>query len=340
MRAPLVSIISPTYNHERYIAECIESVIAQTFEAWEMLIMDDGSSDGTREIAESYALKDPRVKYHYQENVGPFRLGETYNKALSLSKGEFIAILECDDVWSAEKLGKQVAILKNDPTSVLTWSKAFNSRENIHDILKVQPDEEQSAHKDQFNNDPPGIIARSLFFGNYLPALTILIRKEALLNIGGFQKHPNLALVDHPTLLHLCWQGKFHFDDSILGTYRRHGKQITKKYALESLESMNSYLLHYFDSLDSAQKKVLNMTKDNIIALFHTREMAVRSVYARRCLTSKDFKEAREEYSKVILYPHTFNALWRLRSLVGWTLSFLKLDVEWLAKILGKRYYK
>jgi len=106
--ASLVSVITPTYNHERFIAQCIESVLAQTYGHWEMIIVDDGSTDHTASIAEEYAKKDHRIKVIRQANNGIFRLAETYNKALGLANGELIAILEGDDTWQNTKLEIQV----------------------------------------------------------------------------------------------------------------------------------------------------------------------------------------------------------------------------------------
>jgi len=96
---PLVSVISPTYNHGRYITDCIESVQNQTYTNWEMIIVDDGSSDNTLETAKALAQQDNRIKVFTQENIGIFRLGETYNFALSKASGKYTAILECDDIW-------------------------------------------------------------------------------------------------------------------------------------------------------------------------------------------------------------------------------------------------
>lgn len=112
---PLVSIISPTYNHEKFIADCIDSVLAQTYSNWEMIIIDDGSTDGTFRVATEYAQKDPRIKPFTQKNIGIFRLGESYNFALSQCQGKYIAILECDDVWLPEKLSLQTEVLEQHP---------------------------------------------------------------------------------------------------------------------------------------------------------------------------------------------------------------------------------
>ena len=85
MSAPLVSIITPTYNHEKYIGDCIRSVQDQTYTNWEMIIVDDGSTDRTFTIAQTSADSHDRIKLCTQKNLGIFRLGETYNFALALS---------------------------------------------------------------------------------------------------------------------------------------------------------------------------------------------------------------------------------------------------------------
>ena len=82
MEPILVSIITPTYNHEKFIGNCIESVLAQTYPYWEQIIVDDGSNDDTGKIIASY--KDKRIKYIKQKNKGIWKLKETYNKALDI----------------------------------------------------------------------------------------------------------------------------------------------------------------------------------------------------------------------------------------------------------------
>jgi glycosyltransferase involved in cell wall biosynthesis len=336
----LISIISPTYNHEKFIEECLNSVLAQTYPNWEMHIMDDGSTDKTGEIAVSFAARDARIHYHYQENIGVHRLHETYNKALKLCKGDYVAILECDDTWFPDKLERQVLALEENPACVLAWSSAYNSRLEIHSILKTQPDKEQWAHRSDFENNPIGRIAHSIYFGNYIPALTIFMRKTTLLEIGGFQYLENLPLIDQPTLLQFSLKGTFYFDEKPLGTWRRYTGQTTKKLSLDILEGVKKYVYHHFDSLSELQKKVVGLKREDITRHFYTMEMSGRSTYARACLMRKEFAQARVQYLHVIFFPHTFNFMWRLRSLVGYLMSLLGMDVELLAKTLGKRHYK
>ena len=102
---PLISIITPTYNHANYMEKCIESVLEQDYANWEQIIIDDEYTDDTPNIISEF--DDERIIYIKQDNIGIQNLNKTYNKALNLSKGEYIAILEGDDYWPDYKLGEQ-----------------------------------------------------------------------------------------------------------------------------------------------------------------------------------------------------------------------------------------
>lgn len=104
----LVSIIMPAYNCERFIAEAIRSVLAQTYTEWELLIVDDCSTDKTAEVVASF--HDPRI--HYQRNEQNMGAALTRNKAIREAKGRYIAFLDADDTWLPEKLEKQIAFMQ------------------------------------------------------------------------------------------------------------------------------------------------------------------------------------------------------------------------------------
>lgn len=108
----LVSIIVPVYNVKKYIIATIESVKAQTYEHWELLLIEDGSTDGTKELIETYLQEqaDDRIVFHaVPENVGA---AEARNLGMDISKGRFVAYLDSDDLWEKDKLQKQVAFMK------------------------------------------------------------------------------------------------------------------------------------------------------------------------------------------------------------------------------------
>lgn len=103
-----VSIITPCYNSQRYIGETIESVLAQTYSNWEMIIVDDGSTDHSAEVVKSYC-KDGRIQYISQENEGS---SSARNHAIRCAKGQYIALLDADDIWMPNFLEKQIAFMK------------------------------------------------------------------------------------------------------------------------------------------------------------------------------------------------------------------------------------
>lgn len=112
MSSPLVSVITPSYNAEKFIQETINSVIGQTLTDWEMIIVDDCSSDGTRSILQKNAATDPRIKVIFlEENSGA---AVARNTALNNAKGDFLAFLDSDDLWKPEKLEKQVAYMQEN----------------------------------------------------------------------------------------------------------------------------------------------------------------------------------------------------------------------------------
>ncbi|EGQ8295098.1 glycosyltransferase [Vibrio parahaemolyticus] len=117
-----VSIVVPTYNVERLIGFTIDSVINQSYKNWELLLVDDCSSDNTKELLQKYAQKDNRIKCHFSsENLGA---GGARNVGLSIATGRFIAFLDSDDLWSPNKLERQISFMKlnNAPISHTSFS--------------------------------------------------------------------------------------------------------------------------------------------------------------------------------------------------------------------------
>ena len=110
MEKGLVSVITPTYNCAKFIGETIESVQAQTYQQWEMIIVDDCSTDNTKEIVDKYIKEDSRIKYFCLENNSGAAVART--KAMELANGEYMAFLDSDDIWPEEKLKKQLAFMK------------------------------------------------------------------------------------------------------------------------------------------------------------------------------------------------------------------------------------
>lgn len=105
---PFVSVVMPSYNAEKYISEAIQSVIAQTYENWELLIIDDCSTDSTANIVKQFSDVDSRITlYSNPKNMG---VALTRNKGMNLANGSWIALLDSDDVWHKDKLEKQIEL--------------------------------------------------------------------------------------------------------------------------------------------------------------------------------------------------------------------------------------
>ena len=119
--SPLISVIIPAYNHEKFIGAAIDSVLGQTVDDFELIIINDGSTDRTGEIVESY--NDSRISYYYQENQDAFN---TINRGLSLVKGRFVAILNSDDVYTTDRFEK-----------ILEFQKLHNSDCIITDVIPI-----------------------------------------------------------------------------------------------------------------------------------------------------------------------------------------------------------
>ena len=118
----LVSVIIIFLNAEKFIQEAIESVIAQTYGDWELLLVDDGSTDASTEIACSYAAKEPQ-RVHYLEHFNHQSKGISASRNLGIyyAKGNYIAFLDADDVWLPHKLERQVAIMEAQPQAVMVY---------------------------------------------------------------------------------------------------------------------------------------------------------------------------------------------------------------------------
>lgn len=135
----LVSIITPSYNASRFIEQTIQSVLAQTYQNWEMIIVDDGSKDHSVEIINRYAESDHRIKLiQNQTNKGA---AETRNVAIRVAKGDYIAFLDSDDLWVPEKLEKQLHFMEKNGVafSFSAYEVIQENGTSTHKIIAVPP---------------------------------------------------------------------------------------------------------------------------------------------------------------------------------------------------------
>lgn len=159
----LVSVIIPAYNAERFIGQAIQSVLDQTYTNWELVIINDGSTDNTAEIVKEF--DDPRVTYIYQENRG---LSAARNTAIRNANAEIIALLDSDDLWEPEFLEKMMGLIERHPDAAAVYC-GFQYIDNQGKDIGIP----------QSKMFPPEEIYRTLICdGNWLVPCAVVFRKQ------------------------------------------------------------------------------------------------------------------------------------------------------------------
>lgn len=337
---PLVSILTLTYNHQNYIGDCIHSVQTQTYENWEMLIVDDGSTDDTFTVAREYAKKDKRIKVFTQENIGVFRMKESYNFALEKSNGKYIAILDGDDVWMSEKLSLQISLLEKDKDAVVCFGQAYRSSSDLNINYSLDPIESYKfLYRDERLNVEIDNISKYILLGNIVPALTIVIRRNNLDKIGGFIQSSNLPLVDLPTLLELSLNGSFIFLRQPLGKWRHHGSEVTLIHAIKLGEGLYEFSLNFYKKHSNNPK--FSKISEKLIYKKHHQYNSIRySRSGRYKLSKKDYSGAKKDYILSVFKFGWKYPLWKIRSVIGLFFAIFHLDLEKFVKKVGRVSYK
>jgi glycosyltransferase involved in cell wall biosynthesis len=169
MNVPLVSVIMPAYNAEKYIQQAIDSVLAQTFTSWELIIIDDGSKDGTVSIVKRNQLKNDQIFLIQQENR---KQGAARNAGLHVARGVWIAFLDSDDQWLPAKL--EIQLRYQDKADVL-----------YTDGIKIyEGKNQQKFWKTEFGHFSAADMYKKLYTYNPLPNLSVMMKKEWIGKIG------------------------------------------------------------------------------------------------------------------------------------------------------------
>ena len=296
-----------------------------------MIVIDDASSDSTPQIVERFSRQDRRISFiRHETNWGYFKLGKTYNQALEKARGELIAILEGDDFWPSKKLGKQTLCFKDNEV-VLSWGQAAFTDGQGH-ILGLRPI--KNFKKEIFNNRPRGIILKVLLYKNIIPAVSVLIRKSALLRIGGFHHGSYLPFVDYPTFLQISLQGEFSFVDEIVGHWRRYDEQGTSKFLEIQTEAANRYVLEFFPKIPKSVAKEYGLSLEKLRKYQDSRLAFSYLATARVKLAESRWPEARTVLKNILGGRGSLPI--KSLALLGIFLSLTKADFEFLAKMKSK----
>lgn len=221
----LVSIIMPSWNTGRFIAESIESVLAQTYKNWELLIVDDCSTDNTDEVVASF--KDTRIKYFKNEKNSGAAL--TRNRAMREAQGEWIAFLDSDDLWAPNKLEKQLGFM-NDNGYVFSY----------HDFVKI---DEESKPLNVYVTGPNVVTKQGMYNYGYPGCLTFMysVKAMGLIQIKDIKKNNDYAI-----LLKLCKKADCYLLNENLAQYRIRKKSISHDKITKKLKSHYD-LFHFCD---------------------------------------------------------------------------------------------
>ena len=215
---PRVSVIIPTYNRSRYIAEAIRSVQAQTHRDVEIIVADDGSTDNTRDIVGQFG--DAVVYIPLPHRGQP---AATRNAALLAAKGEYVAFLDSDDLFLPTKLAMQLAALAQHPEGGLAYSNGHFFRDDPQvptgHVLDGMP-------------TPTGDALADLLRGNFLTSPVVLIRRGCLDVVGLFDERPEfLAVEDYDLWLRIAAHFPFVYAPGDVAAIRRHRQSISRDVA-------------------------------------------------------------------------------------------------------------
>jgi glycosyltransferase involved in cell wall biosynthesis len=238
-----VSVIIPTYNRANLLPRPIKSVLNQTFQDFELIIVDDGSTDNTRELVEEFQKKDSRIKYIFQENSGG--PAKPINTGIKNSKGEYIAILESDDEWLPEKLEKQIKVLEEFKNVSLVSCYAF----------RIFADGTKKLYKTPYL----GIFKKTkwkLFWEKWgiISLSTVMVRKEVIEKVGFFDEKIKTG-ADIDFYLRCIKKFDFYFIHEPLISYYESEESLSKKYFWKKWIPEYEYMLEkYREDFEECKK--------------------------------------------------------------------------------------
>jgi len=237
LSSPRVSVLLPTFNRASYIGETIASVLVQSYRDFEIVVVDDGSTDQTARIVQSIA--DPRVRYIYQPNRG---VAAALNTAWRAAAGEYLAMIGSDDVWLPHLLAELESVLDTDSTLDLVYARA----QGIDAYGKPLP---------QILGAPPKFPdawLASLLYGDCICGIAAIFRRRCIARIGGFDESL-VANEDWDLWIRMAEHCRFAYRPLILARFRMHPQSLTggrsQHYARVVLDRVR-LIEHYYARAD------------------------------------------------------------------------------------------
>lgn len=210
MKSPLISVVIPCFNSATYLPEAIESVLSQSYRNFEIIVVNDGSTDNTDEVIQQHL---DRIIFIQQDNAGP---AAARNRGIREALGKYVAFLDADDTWLPDKLQNQITILESDADCALVYTRFANYEESSGKSLPTLSD------------TPSGMIFDKLLVESIILLSTVVIRREVLLEAGCFDES---LLTAEDTNLWLKVARKHRIDavPEVLVRRRWHGANISSR---------------------------------------------------------------------------------------------------------------
>lgn len=294
-----VSVIIPAYNSEAFIKESIESALNQTYPNLEVVVVNDGSTDGTEDILSPFM---DRIVYIKKDNGGP---ASARNLGIKKSSGEYICFLDADDKYLPQKVERQVAYLNEHPDVGLVFSDAsilgggfLAQRGSIHEALPIYY----------------GYVFPRLFIKNFIPILTVMIRREVLEKSGLFDEDRELiSIEDYELWLRIAMHYPVGYISERLASYRVHSSNISSN--LEESIKKNFLITEKFErEFPELEKRYPNIfKKKKAFALCR-----LGSHYFKR----DDFKSAKRSFFEAMKCGEYIR-----QALIGYTASLFRLPI-------------
>ena len=243
----LISFNICCYNSVNYISHTIDSIISQTYKNWEIIVVNDGSSDDTEKIIYEYINKGHRIKYFFHQNKG---FSYSRNIAINNSSGEWIALLDHDDLCINTRLAKQVKDIKNNKNCKLFFSNAeiFNSNNLKIDKFKLF-EKHDKFNPSKIDLDRYKGYVNLIKYGCFITTSSVIINKKTAMDIGGFENKYSF-ISDYLFFINVAKKYNIYCNNEILVRWRKHDKQATSIKNILQIQELNSlYLSIYFEKL-------------------------------------------------------------------------------------------
>jgi glycosyltransferase involved in cell wall biosynthesis len=235
---PLVSVIIPVFNGERYLSETIGSVIGQTVKDWEIVAVNDGSTDQSQAILEEFAARNPGlIRVISVQNGGVSR---ARNTGVSEARGTYIAFLDQDDLWMPQKLQLQLEQFHSDNTLGISFTN--ESVIDRHGSIVRENVLVFNGKRDR------GYVFEHLVFEDFIPISSVMLKRELFTGIGGFDLKYSLA-EDYDFLLKAVREARVDYIDAPLLLYRQHGGSGTYK-KIDQITRESFSVLHSWKARD------------------------------------------------------------------------------------------